>query len=151
MTPEALEARVVALASTGVCFSGSFSRDGGRVAFISDLSGVPQAWTVAAQGGWPERVTALPDQVMQVAWNPERDLLALLVAPGGGLNSQLYVIRPDGTDLRLLTQGGTDNNWLIGWTPDGSRLMTSSSRDDAARMDSFLVDAESGRDRKSVV
>jgi len=28
------------------------------------------------------------------------------------MNGQIYLIRPDGTDLKRCTPGGKDNNWL---------------------------------------
>ena len=101
-----LERVVAAMAKIGSCWSPSFSPDGTRIAFVSNLSGLPQVWTVAAQGGWPELVTALDDQVMNVAWSPAGDWLAFALAPGGGMNQQIYIVRPDGSDLRRLTDGG---------------------------------------------
>ena len=32
----------------------TFSPDGRRLAFISDITGVPQVWAVDTDGGWPE-------------------------------------------------------------------------------------------------
>ncbi len=56
--PNDLEAAVALMAKIRTCFSPSFSPDGKRLAFVSDLNGVPQVWTVATEGGWPELVTA---------------------------------------------------------------------------------------------
>lgn len=44
------------------CSLPSFAPDGRHLAFVSDLSGVPQVWTVATEGGWPEMATAVDDQ-----------------------------------------------------------------------------------------
>jgi dipeptidyl aminopeptidase/acylaminoacyl peptidase len=139
-----LERLVTAMARVGSCTAPSFSPDSSQLAFISGLSGVPQVWRQSLAGGWPQAVTALDDQVQGVAWSPTADLLAILVAPGGGMNSQLYTVRPDGTDLRLLSLGERDNNWLLGWTHDGRSIMASSSRRTPEAMDSYLVDADSG-------
>src|SRR5919206_2841724 len=95
------------MAKIGMCLGASFSPDGGRIAFLSDLSGLPQAWIVPRDGGWPEKVTAFDDPVRIVSWSPDGSWLALSVAPGGGMNTQIYLVRPDGTELRLLTEGGT--------------------------------------------
>ncbi|MEM8998348.1 MAG: hypothetical protein AAGF23_26425, partial [Acidobacteriota bacterium] len=54
-----LESTVKRLSRIGSCSSPSFSPDGERLAFLSDLSGLPQVWTVDADGGWPTQVTAL--------------------------------------------------------------------------------------------
>ena len=104
-TGDDIEAVAARMARVGMCRSPSFAPDGTRLAFVSDLSGVPQVWTVDAEGGWPEQVTALDDQVGNVAWSPDEEWLAFSLAPGGGLNSQIYVVRPDGTGLRRLSAG----------------------------------------------
>ena len=139
-----LETSVARMARIGGCWSPSFSPDGSRLAFVSDLSGVPQVWTVAAGGGWPERVTALDDQVSVVEWSPAGDILAFAMAPGGGMNQQIYLVRPDGMELRRLTAGGKDNNWLYGFSHDGGRLSLASNRDDPNAMHAYLYDLASG-------
>src|SRR5262249_28042982 len=112
-----------------------------------DLSGIPQVWTVAAEGGWPEKVTAFDDPVMGVEWSPAGSWLALAVAPGGGMNVQLYLVRPDGTDLRLVTAGGLDDTWLGPWSRDGRSLALSSNRENSQSMDCYLLDIETGEQR----
>ena len=139
-----LEAAVGRTARIGACWSPSFSPDGERLAFVSDLSGVPQVWTVAAGGGWPEAVTALDDQVQSVAWSPAGDWLAFSLAPGGGMNAQVYLVRPDGGGLRRLTAGGAETNRLDGWTHDGRALMLSSNRRRPEAIDSYLVEVAGG-------
>jgi dipeptidyl aminopeptidase/acylaminoacyl peptidase len=139
-----LETAVTLAASIGSCLSPSFSPDGTRIAFVSDLSGSPQVWTVAATGGWPDQVTALDDQVRAVSWSPEGTWLACSVAPGGGMNQQVYLVRPDGTGLRRLTQGGVETNHLGDWMSDGTALIVTSNRDDVAMLAPYLVSIETG-------
>src|SRR5439155_4763092 len=112
--------------------------------FFSRISGIPQAWTVAVEGGWPDRVSALEDQVVGLEWSPRGDRIALVVAPGGELNTQIYVVRPNGSDLRRLTPGGKENTAFSRWSADGRTLFITSSRDDASHWDAFAVDLESG-------
>lgn len=142
--PDALEASVALLSKIGLCVSPSFSPDGARLAFISNLSGLPQVWTVAAAGGWPTQVTALDDQIYGVAWSPDGAWLAFSLAPGGGMNQQVYLVRPDGTGLRRLTDGGAENNWRGPWSHDGARLAIASNRRTGAAMDVYLVDVATG-------
>src|SRR5437867_11593830 len=111
--PEAksqLERTVTLMARIGSCGSPSFSPDGERIAFVSNLSGVPQIWAVAAAGGWPDCVTALDDPVSGVRWSPEGSWLAFSMAPGGGMNEQIFLVHPDGAGMRRLTDGGKENN-----------------------------------------
>jgi dipeptidyl aminopeptidase/acylaminoacyl peptidase len=137
-------AMVARMAKVGSCFSPSFSPDGRRIAFVSNLSGLPQVWTVSAEGGWPEPVTALDDPVGSVWWSPAGDRLAFTLAPGGGMNVQVYTVRPDGTQLRRLTDGGKATNTLGGWSHDGRTLMVASNRRTPSSMDAYLVGPDGG-------
>ena len=73
-----LVASVTRMAKIGSCSSPSFSQDGKTIAFISNMSGLPQIWTIPTQGGWPTLTTALDDPVGGVIWSPRGDWLAFL-------------------------------------------------------------------------
>ena len=144
-TTDELTTAVSLMARIGRCGSPTFSPDGKTMAFVCDVSGVPQVWSAPIDGGWPTQVTALEDPVSAVEWSPSGDWLAVSVAPGGGMNGQIYLVRPDGTELKRYTQGGKDNNWLSPWTHDGSALMMSSNLRDGAAMDSYLLAVPNGK------
>jgi len=142
-----LTATVTRMARVGSCISPSFSPDGQRLAVICDLSGTPQVWITATDGGWPTQVTALEDPVTRVDWSPVGNWLAISVAPGGGMNTQIYLVHPDGTGLKRYSQGGKDNNWLSRWAPGGSALMVSSNARNGAAMDTYLLGVNDGQMR----
>jgi len=139
-----LKAAVTRMARVGRCGSPTFSPDGKTLAVVCDMSGSPQIWTVPVQGGWPTLVTAFDDPVGGVSWSPNSDLLAFSVAPGGGMNSQVYVAKSDGSSIKRLTPGGKENNWLGDWTLDGSRLTMVSNQRSAETMDAYLVNPVGG-------
>jgi dipeptidyl aminopeptidase/acylaminoacyl peptidase len=140
-------AAVARMARVGNANSPSFSPDGKWVSFISNLSGTPQVWVVPAEGGYPRMVTNGDDPVVEAEWSPASDWIGIAIAPGGGLNTQVYVVKPDGTGLRLLTKGGEDNNGFDAWTEDGKQIAIDSSRDDPAARDSFMIDLATGNVR----
>lgn len=142
-----LAATIARMARIGSCGSPALSPDGRTVAFISNLSGNPQIWTVPAEGGWPVQVTAFDDQVNTVTWSPRGDWLAFTMAPGGGLNSQVYLLRPDGTGLRRLTPGGKVNCNLYGWSDDGRFLAYGTNERNGAAIDVYLHDVDAGSAR----
>ena len=139
-----ISALIVSMARVGRCWSPSFAPDGDELAFISDLTGKPQVWRMPAAGGFPSAVTAFDEQVSLVIWSPDGRWLAVESAPGGGMNSQIDIVRPDGSDRRRLTEGGSSNNWLGGWTKDGLSLLYSSNRDAADSMDCFCTAIDTG-------
>ena len=136
--PDPLTRKVTLMARVGRCSSPTFSPDGRTIAFVSDMSGVPQVWTVSADGGWPKLVTAFDDPVASVQWSPKGDWLAVMVAPGGGMNTQVYLVSPDGMQTKRLTAGGKENNWMGRWTHDATAIMVSSNVR-GETMDSYLL------------
>jgi dipeptidyl aminopeptidase/acylaminoacyl peptidase len=135
---------VTRMAKIGRASSPSFSPDSARLAFVSDRTGVPQVWVTAVDGGTPLPVTQGDDPVGRVIWSPDGKWLALSLAPGGGMNTQIYIVRPDGTGLRRLTDGGKETNTLGTWTRDGRRLTMGSNRATPSAIDAYLVDPASG-------
>ena len=136
------------MAKVGRCWSPSFSPDGQELAFVSDLTGSPQVWRIALSDGFPEAVTAFDEQVNKVLWSPDGNWMAVESAPGGGLNAQIDLVRPDGSDRRRLTEGQSTNNWLNAWTKDSRFVIFSSNMDQADSMDSFRVCIDSGASEK---
>ena len=47
--------KVSCLSKIGRCAFPAFSPDGKTVAFVAEMSGTPQLWTVPIEGGWPIR------------------------------------------------------------------------------------------------
>ncbi|MCY4062417.1 MAG: S9 family peptidase [Chloroflexi bacterium] len=128
---------IALMAKVGRCWSPSFAPDGSELAFVSDLTGNPQVWRTPAAGGFPAAVTAFDEQVSRVIWSPDADWLAVESAPGGGMNSQIDIVRPDGSERRRMTTGGISNNWLGGWSKDGQSVFYSSNVDTLDSMACF--------------
>jgi dipeptidyl aminopeptidase/acylaminoacyl peptidase len=141
---DALAREVAAMARIGFSSTPAFSPDAKTVAFLSNMSGSPQIWTVPAGGGYPEQVTALDDPVGTLRWSPDGKWIALTVLPGGGLNSQIFLVRPDGRELTRITQGGKTNNSLGDWSPDGRLLTFSSNARSTGAMDAWVHEIGKG-------
>ncbi|HKC02199.1 MAG TPA: S9 family peptidase [Sphingomicrobium sp.] len=137
--------KVEALGKISSATSPTFSPDSRRMAYLSNESGSPQIWVRDLSTGAARQVTNLVDPVGSVFWSPASDRLAYSVLPGGGLNTQIWVINADGSGAVRLTPGGKENNGLSGWTRDGTRLMVDSNKDHPAARDPALIDVATGK------
>ena len=140
----AVAAKVEALGRINSATSPTLSPDGRRIAYLSNASGSPQIWVRDLRSGTARQVTNLPDPVGSVFWSPTADRLAYTVAPGGGLNTQIWVANADGTAAKRLTPGGKENSALYGWTRDGAKLMADSNKDNPAARDPALINVGTG-------
>lgn len=134
---------VTRMARIGGAFGGTYSNDGTRIAFLTNLSGVPQAWVMPADGGYPRQLTAFDDPVGNVAWSRDDSRLAFDLSPGGGLNTQVYLVRPEGSGIERVTAGGQSNNFFGRFEADG-RLSYSSNVRSPAAADAYLHDLAKG-------
>ena len=137
--------KVEALGKINSATSPTLSPDGQRMAYLSNESGSPQIWVRDLHTEVSRQVTNLADPVGSVFWSPTSDQLAYSVLPGGGLNTQIWVLEADGSGAKRLTAGGKENNGLHGWTRDGTKLMVDSNKDNPAARDPALVDVASGK------
>jgi dipeptidyl aminopeptidase/acylaminoacyl peptidase len=87
-------------------------------------------------------VTSSDDPVGGVEWSPDGRWIAFTLAPGGGMNAQVFLVRPDGMGLTRLTAGGKETNRLSGFRHDGRKLALGSNRRMGAAIDAYLYDTE---------
>src|SRR5436190_16431449 len=108
----ALTRSVTALAKVGGAYAAYWSPDGKQIAYLTNISGSPQVWVVAAAGGYPRQVTAFDDAATAVAWSPDGKTLAYSLAPGGGLNVQIYFTTPERMGQTRISAGGEVNDCI---------------------------------------
>lgn len=105
--------------------SPSWSPTGQEIAFTSDRSGAPQVYLMDREGGNLRRLTFDISYTDSPAWSPKGDRIAFVSRTGGGFD--IYTCRVDGTDLRLVVSGGSNENPR--WSPDARHLVFASNRD----------------------
>ncbi|MEU3727178.1 S9 family peptidase, partial [Streptomyces sp. NPDC031705] len=105
------------------CWYPAADPTGEHVAFICDRAGVPQLWCGPARSAEAHVLDADPDPVTEVSWSPDGRWIAYTSAPGGGEHTRVLVVRPDGTDRRVLAGAEAGGSAHLGcWSRDGSAL-----------------------------
>ena len=120
----------------------SWSPDGRRVAFLTEITGVPQAWEVPAGGGWPEQLTFHEERVSGAEYSPVRDEMLFGMDAGGNERSQLFLLGQGGE--RDLTRDPGAIHYSGGFSPDGTRISFTATRRNGTDFDVFVQDLPGG-------
>ncbi|MDQ1524769.1 MAG: hypothetical protein QOE47_2693 [Pyrinomonadaceae bacterium] len=126
--------------------SPALSPAGDRVAFLLNVTGTPQVWSVAATGGWPEQLTFYGDRVDFVRWSPDGAGLLFGKARGGDENAQLYWMSTDGAQVRQLTDAPKVRCNFGAWSADARRISYASNQRNPNFFDVYVMDVASGQE-----
>ncbi len=112
----------------------AFRADSQRIAYLSDVTGVPQVWqaTIPPAGSdplWPDQLTFEPDRISAVICSPVDDRLVYARDIGGDENAQLFLMSADGASEICLTTGYEKAMHIPGdWSSDGKNLLFAANR-----------------------
>ncbi len=119
------------------------SPDGRRLAFIADITGVPQLWVVDAEGGWPRQLT-FGRGVTFHRWLPDGSGLLYAADHDGNEKEAFHLISPDGLKERLVLPHDGSFRAFGAFSPDGRRFVFSSTRRNGTDFDLYVADLETG-------
>ncbi|TAK21392.1 MAG: S9 family peptidase [Chloroflexota bacterium] len=128
----------------------SFSPRGDRIAFVSDMTGVPQIYAVSPRGGWPEQLTFTTERVGLVAFSPTDERMVVGGDIGGDERVQLSIVSPHGESTVAITTDLTAMNTFGDWSPDGRFVAYASNARDPRHFDIFVHDVASGVAREAL-
>jgi Tol biopolymer transport system component len=137
----------------------TFSPDGSKVAIPLLVKGKSQIFVLGADGRGKDCVSCWQDGNNDgVRWRPgsgdallfvsDRDHPFAIGNEGGALGQELYVMRPNGSQVMRLTQSHAwATNYHANWSPDGKRIVwgTTENRTWDVMVADFVVDASGMR------
>ncbi len=119
----------------------AWSPDGSRIAYVSDQDGNPDVWVVDIDGGNAINLTQHEAKDHSPAWSPDGHWIAF-ASLRDSLYWELYVMRPDGSDVQRLTWWEDASDLSPSWSPDSTRLAFASKRD--GDWEIYLMDRDGG-------
>jgi TolB protein len=116
--------RKVLFRKDGILTSPAFSPDGSKMVFVSDMYGGPQIFSRDMATGEVKRLTYFGKYNTSPSFSPKGDFIAFVAKTDGGI--EVCVMRPDGSDARVLTEGGIND--CPRFSPCGRYILYSSQR-----------------------
>ncbi len=100
----------------------TWSPDGKTVAFVSNLSGRNNIWTVAADGGWPMQLTVSNERQTTPAWSPDGKWIAYVSDYDGDEQWDIFLVSPKTGQVVNLTNTREIAEENPTWSHDGRYL-----------------------------
>ncbi|MBI3974977.1 MAG: PD40 domain-containing protein [Armatimonadetes bacterium] len=93
-----------------------WSPDGRYIAYRSVRNGIHDVWVRDLESEADFNLTNSADIDLEPAWSPDGEWLALAVLVAGEPQSDIYIMRRDGSDLRRLTDDSAADSYPA-WSP----------------------------------
>ena len=131
----------LAAGQSGFLSAPSWSPDGSQLVFVSDVDGNPDIWIVDIDGNNVANLTLEEAKDHSPAWSPDGAWIAF-ASLRDSRYWELYVMRPDGSDVQRLTWWEDASDLSPSWSPDGTRLAFASKRD--GNWEIYTMDRDGG-------
>jgi len=125
------------LYSTRQTGGSAWSPDGTQVAFISNISGRSNLWTLPSGGGWPTQLTISDQRQAEPAWSPDGKWIAYISDKDGNELWDIFLVSPQNGEVINLTASPDSADEAPAWSPD-SRSVAYMTKDKTSP--SFEVD-----------
>lgn len=132
------------------------AQDGSRVAYLTDVTGNFQVWSVGTRGDgaarWPRQLTFLPEKVWALHGTGAAPHLIAVSDVGGNERYQLYLVSNYGVDagghnayeVRRLTTNDDAIHQFGCFSRDGKQIFYSSNARNGVHFDLYRMQLESG-------
>ena len=108
--------------SVRIAYGPSFAPDGQHISFISDITGVPQAWILDLATSRIDQLTLFNERVSSAVFSPTGQNLGLSMDPGGGEKHQVWTLDMENLAAKKLTVGDDWIRVLGSFSPSGESV-----------------------------
>ncbi len=136
---------ISALYSTRLIGGSAWSPDGTRVAFISNISGRNNLWTVPSTGGWPTQLTISDQRQASPAWSPDGKWIAYMSDKDGNELWDIFLVSPANGEVTNLTASPDSADESPVWSPDGRSVAYMTKKKTSPSFEIDLIDITSRR------
>jgi dipeptidyl aminopeptidase/acylaminoacyl peptidase len=113
--------------SVRIAYGPSIAADGQHVSFISDITGVPQAWILDLVNNRIDQLTVFSERVSSAVFSPTGKTLAFSMDPGGGERHQIWTLDMKNLAAKKLTVGDEWIRVFGSFSPNGESVCYASN------------------------
>lgn len=130
---------------SSLTLSTAWSPDGSKIVLVTwDARPTPRVGTISIMDvatGASTLILEGDEYVGNIGWSPDGQWLGFYLQSSDYTKSDIYKMRPDGTDLTLLTSGEGELVWIDpDWSPDGTWLAATGQGEQSAQI--YRVEAD---------
>ena len=123
----------------------SWSPDGRQVAFIANISGRNNLWTVDSNGGWPTQLAISEQRQAEPSWSPDGKWIAYISDKDGDELWNIYLVSPLSGEVTNLTAAPDRASEAPAWSPDSTRVAYMSKAKTSPSYEIEIIDVTSRR------
>ena len=110
--------------NVGNVVSPTFSPDGKKILFANRTGDGPTSlWTVDSNGKNADLIYTGPSTIVAVDWSPQGDQVAFAMSVDKPDSYEIFLMNPDGSNVRQLTHNLPGIGGSVDWSPDGKSLL----------------------------
>ncbi len=136
---------IAALYSTRQIGGSAWSPDASQVAFISNISGHNNLWTIPATGGWPTQLTISDQRQSAPAWSPDGKWIAYMSDKDGNELWNIFLVSPQTGEVTNLTAAPDIASEAPAWSPDSHLVAYMSKAKTSPSFEIEFIDIASRR------
>jgi dipeptidyl aminopeptidase/acylaminoacyl peptidase len=121
-------------------YGASWSPDGKQIAFTTNITGRPNLWKVAADGGWPIQLTQSEERQYNAVWSPDGKWIVYQQDFGGNELWDIFAIPSNGGEVINLTNTPNIREEAPRFSPDGKTIALSRKPKEGTKYDIALLD-----------
>ena len=126
---------------------GSFSPEGDKIAYRSNLTGTFQLYLTSSTGGDIEQLTSYEEPLSFATFSPIKDEIIFGMGKGGDEKTQFYLYDISAKSIRPVTNKPDFIHRWGGWSRDGNLITYSSNERNGTDFDIYVMNLKDGTAR----
>lgn len=126
-----------------------YSNDGMNIFIKTSITGTSQIWMIEKPLQWPTQITYFQNRIKSYSYSPREDLIVFQKDDDGTERDQIFLMKPDGTDIKNITDNDNVKHRFGFWSETDDIFYYSSNEREKAYYDIYSYNYNTGK--KSIV